>query len=90
MQGSNEETQRTAVKISNLRYADDVVLLAETLEELQNLLNRGKAVSKQFGLILHSGKKALRVDKSESNIGNDRLLVDNDEIKFVNNVCYLV
>ena len=36
--------------INNLRYADDTTLLAESEEELKNLLMRAKEESEKFGL----------------------------------------
>ena len=39
--------------ISNLRYADDVVLIANSMDELQDLVNRVKESSLQFGLALN-------------------------------------
>ena len=42
--------------ISNLRYADDIVLLAGTIEELQDLVTRLEKASEQFGLIINVDK----------------------------------
>ena len=39
--------------INNLRYADDTTLMAESKEELKNLLMKVKEDSKKFGLILN-------------------------------------
>ena len=36
--------------INNLRYADDITLLAESEEELKNLLMKVKEESEKFGL----------------------------------------
>ena len=43
--------------ISNLRYADDTTLMAETKEELKSLLMRVKEESKNAGLKLKNIKK---------------------------------
>jgi len=37
-------------RITNLRYADDIVLLAATEEELQDLVNRLRSVGEEYGL----------------------------------------
>ena len=42
--------------ITNLRYADDVVLIAGGMEELQELINRVSKASSQFGLSLNPSK----------------------------------
>ena len=42
--------------ISNLRYADDTTLMAETKEELNNLLMRVKEESEKAGLTLNIKK----------------------------------
>ena len=39
--------------INNLRYADDTTLMAESKEELKNLLMKVKEDSKKFDLILN-------------------------------------
>ena len=40
--------------ISNLRYADDITLMAESKEELKSLLMRVKEESEKAGLKQHS------------------------------------
>ena len=44
--------------INNLRYADDTVLLAETEEDLQEILNEVKRIGKTFDMKMN-GKKML-------------------------------
>ena len=58
-----EETQ-AGIKISrrninNLRYADDTTLMAESKEELKNLLMKVKEESKKAGLKLNIQKTML-------------------------------
>ena len=43
--------------ISNLRYADDTTLMAESEEELKNLLMKAKEESEKVGLKLNIQKK---------------------------------
>ena len=55
-----EETQ-AGIKIvrrniNNLRYAEDTTLMAESEEELKNLLMKVKEVSEKFGLKLNIQK----------------------------------
>ena len=42
--------------INNLRYADDITLMAESEEELKSLLNKGKEESENVGLKLNIQK----------------------------------
>ena len=43
--------------MTNLRYADDVVLIAASLEDLQELLNNVKRESEIKGLFLNAKKR---------------------------------
>ena len=46
----------TGKNISNLRYADDTTLMAESEEELKSLLMKGKEESEKVGLKLNIQK----------------------------------
>lgn len=53
------------IPISNLRYADDTVLLAHTAEELQSILDLVVQACERYGLRLNVGKtKAMSVSKT--------------------------
>ena len=45
--------------INNLRYADDITLMAESKEELENLLTKVKEESEKVGLKLNIRKKKI-------------------------------
>ena len=68
--------------ISNLRYADDVVLIANSMDELQDLVNRVKESSLQFGLALNSNKtKVMKIVKNSQNTKDaEHIIVNNNEI----------
>ena len=51
-----ENLKRKQVKINNLRYADDTTLMAESEEELKNLLMKVKVESEKAGLKLNIQK----------------------------------
>ena len=54
--------------ISNLRYADDVVLIAGGMEELQELVDRVSKASSQFCLSLNPSKtKVMKIRRKPSN-----------------------
>ena len=63
-----EETQAgikiAGRNISNFRYADDTSLMAETEEDLKNLLMKVKAVSKKVGLKLNIQKTKIMASGS--------------------------
>ena len=48
--------QSASRNINNLRYADDITLMAESKEELKSLLMKVKEESKNVGLKLHIQK----------------------------------
>ena len=77
--GSVKVSGRT---ISNLRYADDVVLIASSMDELQDLVNRVIDSSLQFGLALHSSKtKVMKIVKNNQTAKDaDHITVSNNEI----------
>ena len=49
---SQAEIKIAGRSISNLRYADDTILIAESEEELKSLLIKGKEQSEEVGLKL--------------------------------------
>ena len=64
--------------ITNLRYADDIVLIADTLEDLQDLVDRAYRSSKRAGLPLNAKKtKVLKVLSGGDN--DDEKIFVNDE-----------
>ena len=70
MQNSGLDESQAGIKIhrrniNNLRYADDITLMAESEEELKSLLMRVKEENERAGLILNiknkqTNKKKLR------------------------------
>lgn len=63
-------------RINNLRYADDIVLLAASQEELQDLLTRIAEVGKEYNLMINVNKtKVMSSDgqKLSISIGNTEL-----------------
>ena len=49
---------------TNLRYADDIVLVVSSIEELQNIVNRVHKASNQGGLYLNTSKtKVMKIIK---------------------------
>ena len=50
----------TRRNINNLRYADDITLMAESKEELKSLLMKVKVESEKVGLKLNSQKTKIK------------------------------
>ena len=64
MRNAGLEEAQAAIKIAgrninNLRYADDTTLMAESEEELQNLLMKVKEESEKIGLKLNIQKNKI-------------------------------
>jgi hypothetical protein len=76
------------VRLNNLRFADDTVLIAETLEELQTLVNKIADCSEEYGLSLNIKKtKFMVISKSTQNVQN--LYLHNEIIDRVSKYKYL-
>ena len=61
MQNTRLDESQAGIKIAqrninNLRYADDITLMAESKEELKSLLRKGKEESEKVGLKLNIPK----------------------------------
>ena len=74
--------------INNLRYADDTVLLATSLEDLQILIDRVRNASLRYGLDLNIRKTKFMVI-SRANIDPGALMAGNEEIERVDKLVYL-
>lgn len=71
--------------ISNLRYADDIILIATSPEELQELVNRVESAANEYGLQINASKTKVMTN-------TDRVLkifVASGELKQVDNFIYL-
>ena len=64
MQNAGLDEAQAGIKIymrniNNLRYADDIILMAESKEELKNLLMKVKEESEKVGLNLNNQKTTI-------------------------------
>ena len=75
--------------INNLRYADDTVLLAETEEDLQNIVDQVKRESESFGLLMNAKKTKTMVFSKSSNPPNTRIHIEGKVIEKVQTFTYL-
>ena len=59
----NEGIRIGGRQVNNLRYADDTVILAGNVEELQNMITKVKETSEKYGLRLNAKKTTVMVVK---------------------------
>ena len=85
-----EDGRKIAGKnINNIRYADDTVLIADSEEKLQNLLQRGNKESELKGIKINIKKtKVLVVSKRDHNQRMD-IKLSNKDIEQVKDFIYL-
>jgi len=88
--GDEELGARIArIRISNLRFADDISLLAESKGELQQLVNRVSQTSTRFGLIVSKPKTEVQcVGKGQTTV-EVKILLEDEELEQVENFVYL-
>jgi len=72
-------------RISNLRYSDDIILIATSVEELQELVNRLNTASKKYDLLINAEKAKVMVTGKNS----CDILIDNQKIEVVGTFPYL-
>ena len=88
---SEGEVMVAGHKVTNLRYADDVVLIAASMTELQELVDRVKTESERSGLFLNVKKtKVMKIRKNPDIDDNDsNFTVNNDAVENVTDFTYL-
>uniref|UniRef100_A0A8D8UV16 Craniofacial development protein 2 n=2 Tax=Cacopsylla melanoneura TaxID=428564 RepID=A0A8D8UV16_9HEMI len=74
--------------VNNLRYADDTILIAENMQDLQTMLDNVVTASQHFGLTLNT-KKTKYMIITKSNIPPENLYVDGEQLERVNKYTYL-
>ena len=73
-------------QLNNLRFADDIVLLAESMDDLKTVLQELNSVAKNCGLQMKAAKTKIM---SNCNDVTDVNLYNNSKIKVVNKYVYL-
>ena len=72
--------------ITNLRYADDIVLVGGSMEELQDIVNRVHEASSQVGLYFNTSKtKVMKTIRIPVRNEQDNILVNGQDIENVRN-----
>ena len=52
-------------KISNLRYADDIILVARSAQELQLLVNRLEVAGQEYNMLINKSKTVVMATNGE-------------------------
>ena len=77
-------------KITNLRYADDFVLICGSMTELVEPTNSVQMGSTKSGLYFNAGKtKVMKIIADKESYDNQNLVMDGEEEETVSEFCYL-
>jgi len=74
-------------RVNNIRYADDIILLANTFEGMQTLLEGLVTYGGEYGLNLNSSKTKYMII-SKSHHGNQQLVINHSIIQGVEHITY--
>ena len=77
------------VNINNIRYADDTVLIADTKEKLQKLLDEVNRESERYGLKINIKKTETLVVTKSDTVPTCNITINNTAIKQVYSFTYL-
>ena len=70
--------------VINLRYTDDVNLVAGSIEELQDLVDRVRPESEKSGLLLNAKKtKVMKIRRNITNENDTNIKINNESIENV-------
>lgn len=75
--------------INNIRYADDIAIIANTLEDLQKLFQKVAMVSRAHGLNINIKKTKMMVILKKVNNNGGQLVFDGQVIERVSRYKYL-
>ena len=75
--------------LNNRRLADDIVLIAGTQDELQNMLPILKEASKEKGLTMNIHKSKMKMISKKGQVYRCQVKISNHMIKQVRGFCYL-
>ena len=88
----NEGIQIGGRQVQNLRYADDTMLLAGNVEELQNMITKVKETSGKYGLRLNAKKTKVMVVKKTAKLEQltgVNIQIEGQRIEEINRFVYL-
>ena len=82
----NESVRIGGEYLSHLIFADDIVLIANSISKLQEMLQDIHDISKPIGLKMHLGKTKVMCNK---HVNKDYVIVDGKKIEEVDSYVYL-
>ena len=77
------------MNINNLRYADDKVLLAESEQQLQQILDSVNTAGKEFGMKMNPKKTKMMLINRDDNKSMMNITIDGTPVEQVNKFVYL-
>uniref|UniRef100_A0A8D8SHV0 Craniofacial development protein 2 n=1 Tax=Cacopsylla melanoneura TaxID=428564 RepID=A0A8D8SHV0_9HEMI len=77
------------IRLNNLRYADDTIMLADTIEGLQKLMTKIAEVSSSYGLDINASKTKLMIISKEQISSDAQIIVNQVRIERVTQCQYL-
>ena len=86
---TNKGIKIGGITINNLLYADDTVLLAETEEDQQGILNEVNRIGKTFDMKMNAKKTKTMLVSKDATLTKVSLKIDGDIIKQTDNYTYL-
>ena len=89
LQNNIQPLEINEINIFLLMYADDTVLVAESAEGLQTLLDGLLIWTKEYGLKVNVAKTKVMVFRPSWQLGQDQFYYDGNGVKIVNTFSYL-
>ena len=89
LQNSTEGIKINGEPINNLRYADDTVIIASELADLQNLLQKIYLTSEEYGLALNVSKTKWMLMSRNGTAGVGNLTLNRSVVERVERHTYL-
>lgn len=90
MEDKNVGIKVNGVYINNIRYADDSILIADNIEDLQQMIDELNRIGTNYGLKINSNKtKFMIVSRRKLPYSNARLIADGQTLERVAQYKYL-
>ena len=94
METTECETERIGANIhgtiiKDLRYADDIDLMAESMTELKTLISKLQESSNSYGLKINANKTKVMVFERQERKRTEKIEIDGHEIEYVTEFIYL-